>query len=94
LIEADLESVALAIRRLSAAIATGGELAPLVAALQTYERQREDLESRLAAIQAPRATLDQKKVREQLRSYLVDWQGPLRTCSRGSRSCDGSSKGV
>jgi hypothetical protein len=36
------------------------------------------LEARLAAIQTPTPTLDPSAVREQLRSYLVDWQGLLR----------------
>jgi hypothetical protein len=36
------------------------------------------LEARLAAIQTPTPTLDSSAVREQLRSYLVDWQGLLR----------------
>ena len=38
-------AVTAAIRRLTTAIATGGELAPLLAELQTYDNQRQDLEA-------------------------------------------------
>jgi hypothetical protein len=38
------------IRRLTAAIAKGGELAPLVAALETHERQRRDIAARVEAL--------------------------------------------
>jgi len=49
-LEDDLAFVDGAIKRLTAAIATGGGLAPLVAALKTYDDSRRDLAARIAAI--------------------------------------------
>lgn len=73
-LESQLAETGVAIRRLTSAIAQGGELAPLVAALDTHERQRKDLENRLASLSAPRLTLDAEEVRRTLRGYLADWQ--------------------
>jgi len=56
----------------------GGELDPLVAALDTYERRRKDLVARRATVQAPRAPFDPAAVRRQLEGYLVDWRKLLR----------------
>src|SRR4051812_44410364 len=61
-------------RRLSAAIAKGGELEALVGALETHERQRAELESKLEALRAPQPTIDTAEVRQQLHGYLKDWQ--------------------
>jgi hypothetical protein len=77
-IQADLTSVLQAIRRLTAAIATGGDLLSLVEALKTYDDQRRDLEARLAAIDAPRVTVNAATIRQQLHEYLADWRGLLR----------------
>jgi hypothetical protein len=70
--------VTIAVRRLTAAIAAGGELSSLIAALQTYEQQRRELEARLAVLQAPAPVFDPIEVRQQLQDYLVDWKGLLR----------------
>jgi hypothetical protein len=77
-LEEDLAGTEAAIRRLTTAIATGGDLTSLVDALKTYEERRSDLEARLAAIRAPRPSLDPAVVRQQLEGYLVDWRGLLR----------------
>jgi site-specific DNA recombinase len=78
-IESDLSECEKAMRRLTAAIAKGGELEPLMAALQTHERQRTELRARLAAIDAEPAAafIDPVAVRRQLKDYLRDWQGLL-----------------
>jgi hypothetical protein len=67
-----------AIRRLTAAIAKGGELAPLVSALETQERQRKDIAERLVTLQTPRPTFDLADVRSTLDTYLADWRNLLR----------------
>lgn len=77
-LEADLATTRAAIRRLTAAIAAGGELAPLVSAVETHERQRLDLEARLAAMLAPKDLPDLATVRRKLDGYLRDWQRLLR----------------
>ena len=73
-IEAELADVKKGMRRLSAAIAKGGKLDTLVAALGTHERQRAELESKLEALRAPQPTIDPAEVRQQLHGYLKDWQ--------------------
>lgn len=77
-LEAQFAETAGAIRRLTAAIAQGGELASLVAALENAERQRQEVEARLQALRAPRAEYDAASVRERLAGYLADWRGLLR----------------
>jgi site-specific DNA recombinase len=77
-LRADLAITEAAIGRLTAAIAQGGELTPLVAALETHERQRRDLQARLAAASVEQPAVDVPAVRRTLRSYLKDWQGLLR----------------
>ena len=64
--------------RLTTAIAQGGDLPPLVAALTTHEAKRRDVEARLAALRTPQPTLDAPAVRRQLAGYLADWRGLLR----------------
>lgn len=76
-VEAELAETKKAMRRLSSAIAKGGELEPLVAALETHERERAELQARLDALRQPAPTLDPVAVRKQLNGYLRDWQGLL-----------------
>jgi hypothetical protein len=73
-LEAELADVDKAKRRLSAAIAKGGELDALVAALGNYERQRAEVKGKLDALRAPQPTIDPAEVRQQLHGYLKDWQ--------------------
>jgi hypothetical protein len=75
---ADLAIAEAAIGRLTAAIAKGGELASLVAALETQERQRQELVARLSATSVPRPTVNVAAVRRTLRGCLTDWRGLLR----------------
>ena len=77
-LEAELADTEKAVSRLTAAIATGGELEPLVNALDTSDRRRQDLAARLAAVQADRAPADPAAVRRQLLGYVRDWQRLLR----------------
>lgn len=67
-------------QRLSAAIAAGGKLAALVAALQERERRQAQLRAELAAITrvATRSLVDVDEILGQLRESLTDWQGMLR----------------
>jgi hypothetical protein len=77
-LQADLAETKRAMRRLSSAIAKGGELEALVTALQTQERQRAEQEARLAELADPQPAMDPAAVRQQLKGYLRDWQGLLR----------------
>ena len=76
--EAQLADAEAAVRRLTAAIASGGDLAPLVSALAAAEAQRKDVETRLAGVHASRPAFDVTAVREALTGYLADWQQLLR----------------
>jgi site-specific DNA recombinase len=67
--------------RLAAAIATGGELAALVAALQERERRRAQGRTELAALErtaSRRDGGDMLRILDQLRGHLTDWQDMLR----------------
>ena len=77
-LEGQLADVVKASARLTTAIAQGGDLPPLVAALTTHEAKRRDVEARLAALRTPQPTLDAPAVRRQLAGYLADWRGLLR----------------
>jgi hypothetical protein len=76
--EAEYRELEKALRRLTAAIAAGGELPSLVDAIATHEHRRAELEVRLAAARAPRPTLDAREVRAKLEGYLPDWKALLR----------------
>jgi len=77
-LEDDLATLERAIGRLTAAIAAGGELAPLVEALATHDRRRQDLTARLATLRES-TTVDPAALRRQLKGYIVDWRGLLRS---------------
>jgi len=65
--------------RLAAAIATGGELTPLVAALQDREQRRADLAAELTALVRQRApNVDTGEILRQLRDLLAEWRATLR----------------
>jgi hypothetical protein len=76
--ETELAAVKHAIVRLTEAIATGGDLMPLVKALEMQEQRQKELEARLDAIRRPHHTSDPAAVRRQLLRYLQDWRGFLR----------------
>jgi DNA invertase Pin-like site-specific DNA recombinase len=70
------------VARLAGAIATGGELASLLTALQDRERRRAQLRRELDALDrerlATRRQRDLGGILDQLRGCLTDWQGMLR----------------
>ena len=76
--------------RLAGAIAAGGELSGLLAALQERERRRERVRAELKAIErvSDQAAFDMPRALKQLRGALTDWQGMLRAEPRphGKRS--------
>jgi hypothetical protein len=64
--------------RLSTAIATGGDLPPLLAALQTRQQRRQELTLALAsAEQHPAPKLDRRRIEREVRRKLHDWRGLL-----------------
>ncbi len=65
--------------RLAAAVATGGEVRALLAAMQDRETRREQLERRLAALEALGKVqkLDRHRLERELKARLADWQGLL-----------------
>ena len=77
-LQQELAEVERASARLTAAIAQGGDLPPLVAALTTHESKRADLETRLTALRAPTPTVRPADVRQQLLAYVSDWRGLLK----------------
>lgn len=62
--------------RLSEAIASGGELAPLMEALQHRQARRAALQAALDA--APVVTFDRERMRREARARLRDWRSLLR----------------
>ena len=75
-----LTSLDAEVGRLAEAIAAGGELPALVAALQERERHRTQLRAELAALQRSRKprTHDQRQVLDLLRDALAQWRTTLR----------------
>jgi site-specific DNA recombinase len=67
-----------AARRLTSAVAEGGDLSPLVAALAAQEARRTELRDMLAAAKRPRPAFDQPSIRQALDGYVRDWVGLLR----------------
>jgi hypothetical protein len=63
------------IRRLTAAIAAGGDLAPLVEALRERESRRQQVAQEL---KARSATFDGAKLRQSLQKHTKDWRAMLR----------------
>jgi hypothetical protein len=57
----------------------GGELAPLVTALDIYEPRHVDLAARRLTAETPTVSFDPAAIRCQLEGYLVNWRGLLRT---------------
>ncbi len=78
LLSTDLNAVEQAIGRLTAAIAAGGELAPLVEALRVHERRRQELRAALDAARRTRPDWNPRELRRTIERYLVDWRGLLR----------------
>ena len=82
-VRAELARVEAEAGRLAAAIASGGELTALLAALRERERRAASLRGVLAACdqeqaRAARAALDPGGLLAELREQLTDWRGMLR----------------
>jgi len=76
-LEGQLATAEKAVRRLTDAIAEGGELEPLVDAVRAQEARRQRLLAELDELNVP--TLKPKDLRLQLEGYLSDWRGLLRS---------------
>ena len=66
------------LKRLSAAVAAGGELTSLIEAVKVGEARREELRPDLASLTLRRAEFDAGKLRQQFDERLADWRGLLR----------------
>jgi hypothetical protein len=79
-LRAELAGLDAEVTRLAAAIATGGELSALLAALQEREHRRGRIRAELASVArtAARDGLDMHGQLATLRDRLTDWQGLLR----------------
>ena len=77
-LERELTQLDHELRRLSAAVAAGGELTSLIEALKVGEARREELRSDLESLTLRRAEFDAAKLRQQLDERLADWRGLLR----------------
>lgn len=65
------------IDNLTAAIATGGDLAVLVKAVKDRQQQRDTLNRKLAAVEHAGRQIDWAKAERELRAKLDDWKGLL-----------------
>jgi site-specific DNA recombinase len=76
------------VRRLATAIASGGELTALMTALHERERRRTQVRAELAALDrlATHDETDTRRVLDQFRERLTDWQGLLRQEAPEARS--------
>jgi hypothetical protein len=74
-LETERVSLEAEIRRLTAAIAAGGDLAPLVEALRERESRRQQVAQEL---KARSATFDGAKLRQSLQKHTKDWRAMLR----------------
>ncbi len=81
-LRAELARLDAEVARLSAAIAAGGELPALLAAMQERERRRAYLRGEVAALERQAATRrdagDVEHALDVMREALTDWQGMLR----------------
>jgi site-specific DNA recombinase len=79
-LESDLKRVEQEQQRYAEAIASAGDVAVLVQALQVRERRRVDLRDALAALDGQRraSSFDVKRIERDLRRRLDDWRGLLR----------------
>jgi hypothetical protein len=75
-LRAELGQIDAEVGRLAAAIAGGGELPALLAAVQERERRRAQLRTELAGLNRERTTagLDAGQILDDLREQLTDWQ--------------------
>jgi hypothetical protein len=79
-LQAQARAVDEELARFVAAIAAGGELASLVAAMRDRERQRANLHRQLAALDGLRdvSSLDVRRIERDLQARVKDWRTLLR----------------
>ena len=77
-LERELAKLEQELKRLTMAVAAGGELTSLVEAVTAGEKRRRELQSELASLTSRRAEFDGAKLRQQLAKRLADWRGLLR----------------
>ncbi|MBA3888839.1 MAG: recombinase zinc beta ribbon domain-containing protein [Acidobacteria bacterium] len=77
-LDEELGTLDQAVGRLTAAIAAGGELGPLVEALRGQERRRQELRGTLEALSTPADAASPDVVRGRVSALLTDWRGLLR----------------
>jgi hypothetical protein len=63
--------------RLAAAVAQGGDLKPLLDAIQARERRKRALESELGELEGlqPVTTRDLQQIQQDVEARLADWRG-------------------
>jgi hypothetical protein len=77
-LQVELEALDRAVARLTAAIAAGGELGPLVDALRLQEARRQEIRATLKVLDEPVPSVTSDVVRGRLSTALADWRGLLR----------------
>jgi transcription elongation GreA/GreB family factor len=87
-LEADLRRVEGRIANLTEAVAAGGEVKSLIAAIKAAEREQQDIRARLEhadGLQKATAAWDISAYREKVMALLEDWQGALEAAPQIAR---------
>jgi site-specific DNA recombinase len=87
-LEADLHRVEGRIANLTEAVAAGGEVKSLIAAIRTAEREQQNIRDRLEhaeGLQKAGAAWDESAYRERVLALLDDWQGALKAAPQIAR---------
>ena len=87
-LEADLRRVEGRIANLTEAVAAGGEVKSLIAAIKAAEREQQDIRARLEhadGLQKATAAWDVSAYREKVMALLEDWQGALEAAPQIAR---------
>jgi site-specific DNA recombinase len=87
-LEANLRRVEGRIANLTEAVAAGGEVKSLIAAIKTAEREQQDIRGRLEhadGLQKAAAAWDVSAYREKVMALLEDWQGALKAAPQIAR---------
>jgi site-specific DNA recombinase len=87
-LEADLRRVEGRIVNLTEAVAAGGEVKSLIAAIKTAEREQQDIRGRLQhadSLQKATAAWDLSAYQEKVMALLEDWQGALEAAPQIAR---------
>jgi len=87
-LEANLRRVEGRIANLTEAVAAGGEVKSLIAAIKTAEREQQDIRGRIEhadGLQKAAAAWDVSAYREKVMALLEDWQGALKAAPQIAR---------